>query len=218
MAQNTPTSKTNTSLGDENTKTSIVGPFQRLWNKLAMWTLKEDDIHMITSPAHTDTQSVIEKYQQEQKNILEWEVLARIATYNNILNKQKQWRDTNQNQEQIILLDKTNEDIIHTIQWNTDIVCVDIDGTLIQQGRLNIRLVEMMHQYIQDGKYIFVFTNGNLDRNTEKLMMAGLDDIFLPAISKGNIQEREVAVIIDDVPPEKENLNCRQYIDPHSFI
>jgi cell fate regulator YaaT (PSP1 superfamily) len=146
--------------------------------------------------------------------------LARTTTYNKILNKQKQWRDTNQNQEQTILLNKTNEDenIIHTIQWDIDMVCVDIDGTLIQKGKLNVRLVKMMHQYIQDGKYVFVFTNGNPDRNTERLMMAGLDDIFLPVISKRNMQERELAIIIDDVPPEKENLNCRQYIDPHSFI
>ncbi len=121
-----------------------------------------------------------------------------------IISKQKAWK-----KEQWIIVNMDTP-----IDFQKDLVCVDINGTLLIWQELQSSVVNTMLRLLREGKYVVVYTSGNNDRNSEKLFWAGLDNIFLPVLSKHDFRDIHVAIAIDDDLPRHPH---GQHIDPRSL-
>jgi hypothetical protein len=135
----------------------------------------------------------------ENKELSPMEILI-----DSIVSKQKAWK-----KEQWIVVDMDTP-----IDFQKDLVCVDINGTLLIWQELQSSVVDTMLSLLREGKYVIIYTSGNKDRNSEKLFWAGLDNIFLPVLSKSDFRNIHVAISIDDELPK--HLHGK-HIDPRSL-
>jgi hypothetical protein len=135
----------------------------------------------------------------ENKELSPMEILI-----DSIVSKQKAWK-----KEQWIVVDMDTP-----IDFQKDLVCVDINGTLLIWQELQSSVVDTMLSLLREGKYLIIYTSGNKDRNSEKLFWAGLDNIFLPVLSKSDFRNIHVAISIDDELPK--HLHGK-HIDPRSL-
>jgi len=94
-------------------------------------------------------------------------------------------------------------------------VYVDVEGTLIYDDKtLNHDLVRQLEEYRKNGKIIKAFTGAD-PSTMEKILkqfkeLEGI--ITFPVLSKNDFKGKLLEVIIDDTPPEAQELRAATYI------
>lgn len=90
-------------------------------------------------------------------------------------------------------------------------VYVDVDDTLISNGKLNKSLVEKLEGLAVEGREIIVFTGGNVANAEDQLRRLGLPEKFLSIRSKSDYRSKILESLIDDTPPEYQGFGAKEY-------
>ncbi|MBO4285168.1 MAG: hypothetical protein J5895_02940 [Alphaproteobacteria bacterium] len=79
---------------------------------------------------------------------------------------------------------------------------VDVDGTLIQKGKLNKKLYEDMLKAIEVGEPVYIFSGERKEVQTARLEALGVDMSIFPFINKSELKNCIICgTIVDDTPP-----------------
>jgi hypothetical protein len=87
-------------------------------------------------------------------------------------------------------------------------VFVDVDGTLIINGKLNIKLAEALETV--KGR-VTIFSDGVSKIQSEKLRSLGFSEKFLPVVSKNNFKGMVLEKLIDDSVPAYQGFDSIYY-------
>lgn len=98
-------------------------------------------------------------------------------------------------------------------------VYVDVDGTLIINGKLKKRVVECMAEYKNKGKTVRIFTGGNPTEKEKVLKkfkeLEGIAEF--PVLSKDAFKGKLLEVVIDDTVPEVQGFEAKKHVNPNVF-
>lgn len=89
-------------------------------------------------------------------------------------------------------------------------IFVDVDGTLIVDGGLDIELAEAL----EGVNGVVVFTGGNPEQKTEELRRLGLSERLLPVVSKDLYKGKILEKLIDDSVPDYQGFEAAIYLKP----
>lgn len=90
-------------------------------------------------------------------------------------------------------------------------VFVDVDGTLIIDGKLNTSLVEVLQQIREK---VTIFTGGLVDQKTRLLQSLGFTEKFLPVVSKDGYKGKLLEKVIDDTNPGYQGFDAVLHFTP----
>lgn len=93
-------------------------------------------------------------------------------------------------------------------------VFVDVEGTLIKDGRLNMSLVADLEREANSGKSVIVFTGGDKTAQTTNLRALGFPEKFLPVVAKSDYHGKILEHLIDDTIPEYQGFKAEYYQKP----
>lgn len=88
---------------------------------------------------------------------------------------------------------------------------VDVEGTLIVDGKLNEGVMETIKLYEGFGKEIIIFSGGSPDELTSRLRTLGLPEKYLPVKSKKDFQGKILERLVDDTKPEYQGFMAQGY-------
>lgn len=95
-------------------------------------------------------------------------------------------------------------------------VYVDVDDTLIVDGKLNLAVVEKLKKYKEAGKAVRVFTGAN--PNEKESILKGFIELEglleLPVLPKSQFKGKLLEVVIDDSMPEIQGFGAEEYVHP----
>jgi len=92
-----------------------------------------------------------------------------------------------------------------------DAVMVDVDGTLVLEEALSSNVLSLMEALAAAGRRVIVFTGGDPEKQTEKLVQLGLDAKFLPVQSKEKYRGKILETVIDDTLPQLQGFKTGNY-------
>ncbi len=97
-------------------------------------------------------------------------------------------------------------------------IYVDVEGTLLIDGKLNMGLVKYLKKEMKNGKKIVVYTGGNTKKLTEKLQNYKIfPKELLPVQPKSNYRGKTLETVIDDDNPSKEGIQYLNIKKPDEF-
>ena len=95
-------------------------------------------------------------------------------------------------------------------------VYVDVDGTLIVDGKLNLKLVKRLKEYTEAGKTVRAFTGA--DPNEKEGILEGFAELKgvleFPVLPKSQFKGKLLEVVIDDSMPEIQGFGAEEYMHP----
>lgn len=84
-------------------------------------------------------------------------------------------------------------------------IFVDVDGTLVVDGKLNTALTETLKK---SSDRVVIFSGGDSETQTEKLRNLGFPEEFLPVVSKDKYKGKMLERLIDDTPPSYQGFDA----------
>lgn len=88
---------------------------------------------------------------------------------------------------------------------------VDVDGTLIQQDRINMDVLKEMEMAVKHGTAVVVFTGGEPEMAAEKLKALGLSGEFLKVKRKSDFAGKVLERLIDDTDPLLQGFKATKW-------
>ncbi|MFA6354202.1 MAG: HAD family hydrolase [Candidatus Paceibacterota bacterium] len=87
---------------------------------------------------------------------------------------------------------------------------VDVDGTLIINGRINDPLLQRLQELVQKGEKVVIFTGGNPEQATSQLRRLGVPENFFPVVSKSGFRGKILGQLFDDTPAQFQGFKARK--------
>ena len=100
---------------------------------------------------------------------------------------------------------------------------VDVDGTLIVDGRLNVELIRRLEEEKKDGYEVKIISGGNPVEQTERLKTlfaeSGTNTILkIQVSSKEELKGKYLPILMDDTLPSIQGLSVGQWFDPNTYF
>lgn len=90
-------------------------------------------------------------------------------------------------------------------------VFVDVEGTLLDNQPLANYIIHLLNQ----GASVTVFTDGDTEKLSQRLLADGIDTRVLPVQSKGQYNGKNLEILIDDTPTRYQGFIANEVIVPY---